>query len=288
MQKIIVSILVCTGVCETLVPMAQTQTKIAAASTHTKVESWAEPTPKNLLIAAGVACGAFVLYKIADYAIDAHKLRKDERNRKLMEAAEQELLRMSVRGTWETVRDILENNKNINMNVRDSQTGDTALIRAAIYGNKSTVDVLLKYNADCLLQNFKGYRAIDSAAHYTETVILLEKAATQALWKAIKDENTLGLHAAIAAKAELEEKNDAGKTAIMQAFDLNNEEIIKALIAYGAKLEVIPHVDSKQDMLNKIRLENDEAQQRSHNETATLEDAESDDDVSAPLTDSNS
>lgn len=82
-----------------------------------------------------------------------------------------DLLEAAEGNDHEKVNFILQQWKGI-VNLKCDSTGDTALIAAARNGHKKIVDLLLKYSADCTLQNDNGETVLDVAPQIIRKQIL--------------------------------------------------------------------------------------------------------------------
>ncbi len=123
-------------------------------------------------------------------------------------------------GKPETVAVLLESNPNIDLNVKDGVTGDSALMRAVRSGKLESVRILINKHADVNSVNKQGYTPLQLAALSGTT----EKAKLL-----------------IEAKADLNAKDATGRTALdlaQRRTDASGKEIAELLQSKGATSSV--------------------------------------------------
>jgi hypothetical protein len=103
----------------------------------------------------------------------------------------------------------------VNVNVRDKETGTTALEHAVMNGNQEMVQLLLSRGADINSKNTSGH---------TVLMILSEDVTSDLVWELIN------------AGAKLEQKDADGNTALINLAYRNNVDSVKTLLEAGAKV----------------------------------------------------
>jgi len=118
-------------------------------------------------------------------------------------------------GRIEAVRALLKNG--VNSNIRDAESGDTALTAAAAMGRIEVVTELLKHGADINFTDEAGYTS-------------LIRAATAGSVRVIEILIEFG--------ADVNIQSNTGETALIYAVATGNIEVIRLLLQAGASVEV--------------------------------------------------
>jgi ankyrin repeat protein len=109
-------------------------------------------------------------------------------------------------------------------------TGQTAFLRAALAGDVSTMKLLLEFHADPNIKTFNGTTALMAAAGVNWTISQTYDEGAPRLLEAAQLAQSLG--------NDVNAANDMGLQAIHGAANRGSDEIVRFLVAKGARLDV--------------------------------------------------
>lgn len=173
MQKVLIFLVLMSFLQDTVQSKARVavQARPLSAGAHHAVHI----TPQNVALAASVICAAYCLYVAA---LKMHIKKRSSSQAANMLQSEEIFIKACCKGDSTYIELALK--AGVNKNVKQKNTGITALMFAVFLGQPAIVKKLIAYGADCTTCDALGNTAIDYAWGNQEILSMLQKAEKKA------------------------------------------------------------------------------------------------------------